>query len=365
MYNLINLLAMTCGKTFIGFLLYITVAMPLSAQNLFVGGNVRYGHILCNNAEARANINSPSCGFSVYIADNLTGDEWWHYYWKYPSFGLELSYDYIDNSFTGNKVGALFFIRPSVYKSRHLSADVFLGLGLSYLSKTNSVANPRNVYIGSHINALINLGGQINWFLTDNLALTAGARFSHSSNGQLVRPNLGLNFWQVEVGAEYYWGGYNYDVPVATYGFSKYGAINISFSPGMAESLHNGRHYFASVLSIAYSRSFYPCFSYGVGYDFMYNGTISSALPGANMAAAECFSQGVVANFESRWGRVALRVGVGVYIVNGKYHKQPFYERAGLFYYLGSLQRQYIGVSIKAHAFSAEFIEWTYGISLR
>ena len=250
------------SKSFWCSLLICIVFIPaIYSQNYIVGTNLRYGHILCNNAEARANINSPSCGFSVYIADNLTGDEWWHYYWKYPSFGLELSYDYIDNSLTGNKVGALFFIRPSVYKSRHLSADVFLGLGLSYLSKTNSVANPRNVYIGSHINALINLGGQINWFLSDNFALTACARFSHSSNGQMVRPNLGLNFWEVELGCEYYFDAYKYDVPVAVDTFSKCGAVNISFSPGMAESRYNGRNYFASTVSVAYSRHFHPGFS--------------------------------------------------------------------------------------------------------
>lgn len=333
-------------------------------QNYFAGGNVRYGHILCNNAESRNYINSPGCGFSVYVGDNFCGNDYWHSYWKYPSFGLELSYDYIDNAITGNKLGALFFIRPSVYKTKKMAIDVFLGLGLAYFSEKHSKFNPKNIYIGSDINCLINLGSQVNYFVSENFALTAAAKFSHSSNGQMFRPNLGLNFCQFELGCEYYFDKYKYDVPVLEKSKGKKNAVNISFSPGITQSKHTGEHYFAQSLSIAYSRWFHPCFSYGIGYDFMYNGTIASTPLYTGASKSDCFSQGIVGNFECLWGKVALRVGLGGYVINGKHQRLPFYERVGLFYYLGKNHNQYIGVSIKAHAANAEFIEWTYGISL-
>ncbi|MBR7167571.1 MAG: acyloxyacyl hydrolase [Bacteroidales bacterium] len=350
---------------FVCLIICCALCYRAGAQNYFVGGDVRYGHVLCNSAESRADINFPTYGFSFYLGNNFTGGEYWHSYWNYPSFGLELSYDYIDNYVVGSKLGALFFIRPSFYKTEKLSLNAFLGLGLSYFSKTHDrSANPRNTYIGSHVNALINLGGQVCYFVTDRLALSAALKFSHSSNGQLCRPNLGLNFLQVEVGAEYYFQKYNYAVTKQEKTKYNPNRINLSFSPAVTESKHTGEHYFAAALSIAYSRQFHPCYSFGIGYDFMYNGTIASTPWYTDASLSNCFSQGVVGNFECSWGNVALRVGLGAYVFNAKYQKLPYYERAGLFYYLGKNKSQYIGLSIKAHAANAEYIEWTYGISL-
>ena len=353
-------------RMMIGLAVCVLIVGRLEAQSRFVGTDVRCGHVLCNNAESRTYINSSTYGFSFYVGNNYFGNDYWHSYWKNPSFGLELSYDYIDNSVTGNKLGALFFIRPSVYKSQSLSVDAYLGLGLSYFSKTyHKTANPHNTYIGSHFNALINLGVLASYFVSEHFAFTAAAKFSHSSNGQMFRPNFGLNFCQLELGAEYYLDGYNHDVMPMAKPEHKVNAVNISFSPGITESKQTMKHYFASSISIAYSRRFHPCFAYGVGYDFMYNGTIASTPWYTDSGLSDCFSQGVVANFECLWGRVALRVGLGAYLINGRHQRMPFYERAGLFYYIGQSQSQYIGISIKAHAANADFIEWTYGIAFR
>jgi hypothetical protein len=95
----------------------------------------------------------------------------------------------------------------------------------------------------------------------------------------------------------------------------------------------------------------------------MYNGTniTSSSSKGLLL---ENFSSGLAATFECRLADFALRVALGGYLWHGEYQKLPIYERAGLFYYLGKDNSQYVGVSIKAHAATAEYIEWTYGFSL-
>lgn len=334
------------------------------AQTYFIGGDASCGHILCNDAESRQYINSPAYGFSVYMGRNHCSTDYWEYYWRNPSIGMEFSYDYIANSITGNRLGALLYFRPSVYKAEHLSVDVYMALGLSYLSKIHDDnANPANIYIGSHVNALINLGVQANYFLTERFALCTSVKFSHSSNGQLVRPNLGLNFLQIDVGAEYYLSGYDhYVAPVSERGEKK-NFINISFSPAISQSRFDYKHYLGACVAVAYSRTFHPCFSYGLSWDFMYNGTnITSYSSKGSMT--ENFSNGFAANFECRLSYFALRVALGSYVWHGEYQKLPFYERAGLFYYIGKNRDQYLGVSIKAHAANAEYIEWTYGLSL-
>ena len=118
-----NYLLRNCRKAFFVFALSLFVVNGVVCQNIFVGGDMRYGHILCNDDQSRAHINSSTYGFSFYIGNNFAENEYWHSYWNFPSFGLELSYDYIDNAVTGNKLGALFFIRPSFYKTERLSLN--------------------------------------------------------------------------------------------------------------------------------------------------------------------------------------------------------------------------------------------------
>ena len=344
--------------------IFCTIVENTAAQNHFLGADVRYGHILCNDAKAKMHINSPEKGLSVYWGYNFEGGDYWHSFWKNPSFGVELSCDAIDNAIIGNRFGVLFFIRPSIYKSKSLVLDGFMGLGLSYFSRIhNPYTNPDNIYIGSHLNALINFGFQTSCFVTDHLALCAAIKFSHSSNGQLMRPNNGLNLLQFELGAEYYIRKYKYAVAEVDKDRTKANEINVSLSPAIAHSLYDRRHYFSAAVSVAYSRRFHPCFSYGLSCDFMYNGTNITS-PYSEGKLSENFSQGLAATFECRWDAVALRMALGAYIWHGKYQKLPYYERVGLFYYLGKTKSQYVGVSIKAHAASAEYIEWTYGIRL-
>lgn len=357
-----NYLLRNCRRVlFVSFLFFV---QGVECQNVFVGSNAMLGHVLCNNAEARNYINSPSYGFSFYVGNNCSGDEYWEYFWKNPSVGLGFSYDYIDNSITGNRLGALLFFRPSVYKAERMSVDVYMALGLSYLTKTHHTTfNPHNSYIGSHVNALINIGGLFNYFLSKHFALWTAVKFSHSSNGQLVRPNKGLNFVQLEMGGEYYLQGYNYNV-VSVDKFVPYkNCINVSLSPALSQSKYDSQYYPGACLAVAYSRNFHPCFSYGLSCDFMYNGTniTSSSSKGLLL---ENFSSGLAATFECRLADFALRVALGGYLWHGEYQKLPIYERAGLFYYLGKDNSQYVGVSIKAHAATAEYIEWTYGFSL-
>lgn len=59
---------------------FLFFVQGVECQNVFVGSNAMLGHVLCNNAEARNYINSPSYGFSFYVGNNCSGDEYWEYF---------------------------------------------------------------------------------------------------------------------------------------------------------------------------------------------------------------------------------------------------------------------------------------------
>ncbi len=337
----------------------------LCAQNSFVGGALRYGHIIPNNEKARHAINDPAYGFSITLGKELHGDDYWYSFWNYPFTGIEFSYDYIRNPFTGNKLGLSFFVQPSFYKTPKYSIDWYIGLGLSYYSKWyDPITNSNNKYIGSPLNVLINLGFVGTYNIQENINVFGGIKFSHSSNGYLKKPNLGLNFINAEIGASYYFDNRTCTYPhlVKDSFFQKENDIYLSLSPGFVQSRHNESYYFAGTFTAGYSRRFHPCFAYGGGIDIMYNGT--NATRPECYSSIENFSQAIFASFECFWGKVSLRVGFGVYTFNGEYQFLPYYERVGVLYHIGKNNTQFTGVSIKAHAGHADYIEWTYGIKL-
>ena len=52
---------------FVCLIICCALCYRAGAQNYFVGGDVRYGHVLCNSAESRADINFPTYGILIGI----------------------------------------------------------------------------------------------------------------------------------------------------------------------------------------------------------------------------------------------------------------------------------------------------------
>jgi hypothetical protein len=58
--------------------------------------------------------------------------------------------------------------------------------------------------IRATFNVVLEAGAGLSYFLTDDLALTAGYRFQHISNGNVEKPNRGFNSDTGTVGVSYY-----------------------------------------------------------------------------------------------------------------------------------------------------------------
>lgn len=83
---------------------------------------------------------------------------------------------------------------PLVQLSRRLSIDYEWNFGASFgWKKYDELYNPKNMTIGSKINAYINLGFLLNWQFLPQWKLAAGVDLTHFSNGNTHYPNGGLN----------------------------------------------------------------------------------------------------------------------------------------------------------------------------
>lgn len=92
--------------------------------------------------------------------------------------------------------------------SPRLSFDYEWNFGASFgWTKYDEENNPRNVVIGSKINAYINLGFLLNWQIRPDWNLTAGVDFTHYSNGNTHYPNAGVNPIGARIGVVHTLGG--------------------------------------------------------------------------------------------------------------------------------------------------------------
>ena len=294
----------------------------------------------------------------------------WKYFWRTPYFGLKFGYEHITSKVVGDRFAFGAYLEVPFAATRHWEFLSFFDFGMSYLTNTyDSVTNPDNMFIGSHHNALISLGLQADWHLP-NVVLYSQLAFSHSSNGTLQLPNKGVNILRMELGAKIRFPEGNHSagtqrtvVPDAVVNDPRRNSVFLNLSPVYNSSRKTWDHHFSGSASIGYRRMGWgKVFAYGGGVDLMYDSSLEIAQephsPTNDLAVS---AYGLL---EAYWGRFSLRGAVGYYAWRGSDFALPFYERIGVYYSFGKRVRQYVGASIKAHAAHAQFLEWTYGISL-
>lgn len=234
--------------------------------------------------------------------------------------------------------------------------------------------------------------------------------FAHSSNGAIVLPNNGVNVYGYQLNCRYNINGREDFTYSEWKPFEKKTYIFFSEAPGFLQTTtrRNGEiagesgYYLGNTLRIGVSRHFHPMFRYDVGLDWCYTGETkvkylqakdnyeAGALnvPLCEYRPINSMHLAASALLEVLYDKVAFCVGLSYYLYHGIYKgtdekkswslsgTTPFesqylpraysnyYERLGLKYYFGTKSNQFVGVFMKVHVGSIDYIEWTYGINL-
>lgn len=312
------------------------------------------GYMMPNNPAFRDKA-SPTLGLDVTRWIRGIDSSLWRCRRGYPSFGIKASYAHIPNSVAGNRFGLTGQLRQPLGRAEHWEWSV--GLGLSAYTRPRSITgDTNNIFIGSLINCLIDFG--ITYRPTNRYFLSL--RVLHTSNGMLMWPNMGLNYFQLDFGTTFgqrYPKRYPQEEAFPKFHEREFG---IAFSPGavMSRDREFGGYYFCYDLSLYFQKYTSPLFAFGGAMDLWYNfcdtrhldreeGIYNIPLYVSAMAMMECF-----------WGPLSLKAGIGPNIVVSPQVTIPFYERVGVYY---NFSRNYLGVAVNAHGGRVEFIEWTYG----
>ena len=182
-----------------------TINSRCDKYNLQVEFRPSYGFIITHHPEMQYfRAHFPMFEFSI---QNVTyGRSYYQKSFNYPAFGITFLYSDLGNMPEIGCVYAIYpFLRFNLLKSRKNELNFKFGIGPGYLTKIyDAQENPKNTFIGAHLNATIHLSLEYNRFITDRLSLSAFIGFTHCSNGARRTPNNGINMAHAGISTKYF-----------------------------------------------------------------------------------------------------------------------------------------------------------------
>jgi hypothetical protein len=138
----------------------------------------------------------------------LTGDRLWQKSYRNPIVGSTLFIGSVgNNEILGRYVGVYGFAELPIIKYKKYRLDWKFSSGVGYTNKPyDPVLNPKNVAIGSRLNAMMCFALK-QTFSFNQSAITFALDMTHFSNGAFKVPNLGINLPYLSLGFQHYFAG--------------------------------------------------------------------------------------------------------------------------------------------------------------
>ncbi len=364
------------SKPFIILLFLLTLGTYVySAQNdnsLQYRGvmvNLQGGPLLYHLDKMRILDGRPAYAFelSYYLKGN--GQHDWHSFYGFPTYGV--SY-YIMNLGNTEELGyahSLYpFIRlPIIAIPNKFDINASIGVGLAYISKMyDPIHNANNIGISTPLNIFIPLRINTLFHLTDGFTLGANFSLAHFSNGNIKKPNSGLNY--IMAGLE------------GQFTLSKRESRTINTLP-LKENPHRvqifGYGFFKEVetsvdtkfpvatLSLEYDYRIMSHWRIGCGLDVMYDKSSQYILDKMGVeyqAPWQIAKSGITLNTELSFNRLSSIFELGAYTYNLNPKDDKLYQRVGLRYRF--CDRFRVHLALKTHLNVADYIELGLGVRL-
>lgn len=308
------------------------------------------------------------------------------------NMGLRFNFTMFPNEIAGHRFSLSPYIQQPLYERERNTLFFEFDGGLAYYTKPYRRSHDTtNVFIGSFINCMIQIGLVYRYAWRDNSALYVSAMFAHSSNGYLKKPNKGLNYMQLQVGYQFprrnkpsrlfdkAYRIWDEDSTAYVYlpmsfddnAFPRHD-IMVSVAPALVRPRYQSirdQLYYAYTARVGWQYHFDVKRAVGANVDITYNGTHDKLRDMLPVDYDLPFYVALCGNYEATWHKLSLHVGMAYYVLRSWHQHNKYYERVGVFYNFGDdvskRTRHFVGVSLKSHAAHVDFIEWHYGIKFR
>ena len=325
------------------------------------------------------------------------------------NLGLRGNFTFFPNAIAGQRIGFSGFIQEPLFRFKRkmlLDGDTLLNTVLNplnleldcglafYTNPYSRTPNPDNVFIGSYLDCMIQVGLSYSHLLRNYSRIVISAKLAHSSNGYLKKPNKGLNYLQLSVGytlpsqypsgscrisyfdtvdrgARELWPFHNSRKmwPLNNPAFRGTDLI-LSYAPGIVMPRYEAaqKYFYAHTARIGAAYRFNPLRAIGTTLDLTYNYSHTAIIQHWHEDYRLPFYVGIAGFFEATYHRLTLHTAIAAYLARSQHGTTPFYERVGLFYTFGPEYRRirhFVGISLKSHSAHIDFVEWHYGIRFR
>ena len=344
-------------------------------KQLLVQLDVENGGLIAPNREI-----AQSLGDVYYNGVNLRvgwqtdqdGDVY-HQLYHFPIYGIGVYASTFRKAAIGTPTALYGFVSvpvaPGRYRRWDLNYRISLGLASNF-EPYDEENNPLNVLLGSHRNVFIDLGFQANYRLSTHFQLGAGLSFHHFSNGSMRQPNKGINLLPLSATLTYIPYRQTPDfTQVELPELDERGQIHLHYAFGIKQfTPDNRKRYFKSTVGIYWSYAVGYKWRLGVGGDLFYSdsGNQPEIAGDALHKIGSLFSGGPAFYVDHvLTQRLYLNGNIGVYVHRNSFNGEikPVFLRIGTRYKVW--KNTYAGISIKAHAGKADFVEWTAGYTIQ
>lgn len=344
----------------------------LFTSSLLIEFKGYYGFLYAQHLELeRFNAHFPA--FELSLEQQTYGKHPWEIAYNYPIIGLSFFYSGLGyNPSLGQAFALMPYVNFPLYKDRIFTFSFRFALGAGYLTKKfDRLTNYKDIAIGSHINAAINLMFEGRFRLGEYLTLTTAICFQHFSNGSLKTPNYGVNAPMVSAGIAYRPVMENKDLVnrfiAPTKPFSAIIKHTIEFEIGFAVGYKNmqseyGHNYF---VYHAFENTFFQVSrksKVGFGFDASYDESHKKILEMANVQVTndlQIIKPGINAAYELMLSRLCFIANFGLYLGGKEKSNGPFYEKFCFQYQFSN--DFFAQVLLKVHWGRADYIGWGLG----
>lgn len=293
-----------------------------------------------------------------------TGKKEWEQVHNYPKVGYSLNYIHTDPTKPiGNCYSLVFYMGKDLVKTNNFNIYYRIGGGPGLIFRTFDIkTNPKNNIISSKFNYCLNGRINITHKIYNQLYINAGLGIIHFSNGNLKLPNLGINVPTVHIGLGF---GHANSPKVIKDSLSPFRRSNHLYISAAGSLKQNypilGPYYFVGIFSVYGGRTISRKSILQTGIDYFYDPSIQRTVE-RELNTIQNSRIGLLFGHELTFNKLSLLTQGGIYLYDPYKLYQPWYQRYGLKYYLS--QKSFIGVFLKAHYGSADFVEWTVGIKI-
>ena len=365
--------------TLLAVVVFLLLICKTQAQkrDTYLQADYFYGNILSSTPDEAVLLQGHPTG--VFLSYNFKnyGQEAWHERYNYPDAGISFGYQNFHSDIL-EQVYAVYG-HYNFYFTNRLSANQLIfrtGIGIAYATNPyNKVTNNKNTAFGSHINSstYFKLYYQRE-NLIENLGVTAGLSFIHTSNSNIKSPNSGANIWAATVGMTYNLDPSDEGPSLIPSDESKYFKepikFNFSIRGGVNESSIIGtgvKPFF--VFSAYVDKRLNRVSAIQLGTDVYITPAIkdfydvNQSIPHSDYGEVSNFTRiGLFAGHELFLGNLSIEGQIGYYAVYPFEYDGRIYETLGLKRYFGDTW--FASIRLKAHGANAETVEFGVGIRI-